>query len=92
MTLSPLAFSVTELFDQKLPNFGNFMKIETIMVDDVFVITYYDKEKNITVDVVDEECVLSTKNQDYIYTFYDDDFEEVVDDVCDDILCVEYVP
>lgn len=45
------------------------------------VTTYYYKDRNLMVDVVDQECCLTAKDKNIVFAFYDDDYLDVINDV-----------
>ena len=64
----------------------NFEKSSRLQFDSYMVTTYVHHDKSFIIDVVDEECSLTTMNgKNIIYVFYMDDYEEIIDEIIDEI-------
>ena len=70
------------------PYSSSFVKSKRVSYDNLEVTTYYWKETKLIIDVIGDECCLTATDNNIIYVFYDDDWEEVLGDVFNDIYSI----
>lgn len=67
---------------------SSFVKTTRISFDNLEVTTYHWKETKLIIDVIGDECCLTATDNNIIYTFYDDDWEEVLGDIFNEIYSI----
>lgn len=78
----PVHEKFVQTMDDKLEKYECFEKSFCVRFD-CEVTTYMCSYKKFIIDVIDEECCLTTKSENIVYNFYQDDFENVIDEIID---------
>lgn len=58
-----------------------FLKSTMLQFGDTEVTTYYSRDSGAIVDILDNECSLTTRRKNIVFVFYEEDYLQVAEDV-----------
>jgi hypothetical protein len=90
--MDPTKTSTVARFLHKLAtllyNYDSYTKSTRISFEDLVVTTYYWKNPKLILDIIEDECCLTSTGKNIVYAYYADDWEDVVDDVFNEVLSI----